>query len=505
MSSYRDDLQETVVITSNTWAKWKALVVEVMKITVMTTSLIAPAALAETIQIEDLVLDRTLQSVIETIQIQDQYGDGLKANSSIQERIKINDHFQDSRIFAETLDDSLAVSVQIKEGMRLLASDQIRIHDQIASTLRANNHLHERLKLNEQYKHRMIGHNLIEDQVQIHDVVNDQFKASIVESIQIRDVVVTDQVHARSQINDHLKVREQYTDVVLRSNLIEEVLAASDHVQEKLRSGLVEQIHIADSIAGIKLSSQVIHDRLNAQDAIFAKVREAIQDSVQVADLFQTNSYLKQSIEESLWIEDAVLAIGNNRNLITDSIIIQDGFNDRLHAQQNIDEWLFAEDDIQDNRSTGNAWTANVDNWAMSRYSDFNYSSLVVVNGQLIGLNDQGIFVLDGQETVQGEISTGAIDLGKGKLVHPLGAYLEYELSGEDKALSVTVGTTQSGTQQQYTYVMPNEAAQNLTNGRVMFGRGLRGRHFSFTVSVKGSHAYLNDFNIDLTKTNRRV
>lgn len=504
MSSYRDDLQETVVIASSTWAKWKALVVEVMKITVMTTSLIAPAALAETIQIKETVSDRILQPVIETIQIHDQYGDGLKAKSYIQESTKIADHFQDSRIFAEILDESLIVSVQIKEGMRLLAFDQISIQDQIVSTLRAKNQLHEQLKLNEQYQHRMIGHSLIEDQVQIHDVVNDQFKASIVESIQIHDVV-TGELHAHTQVNDQLRVREQYTEVVRRTNLIEEVLNASDYLQDKLRTGLVEQIHVADSIVGIKFSSQVINDRLKVQDAIVAKVREIIQDSVQVIDLFQSNSYLKQSIEESLQIGDTVLATGSNRNLITDSIAIQDDFNDRLHAQQGINEWLFAEDDIQDNHSTGNAWTANVDNWAMSRYSDFNYSSLVVVNGQLIGLNDEGVFVLDGQETVQGEISTGAIDLGKGKLVHPLGAYLEYELSGEDKALSITVDTTQSGAKQQYTYVMPSEAAQHLTNGRVMFGRGLRGRHFSFTVSVKGSHAYLNDFNIDLTKTSRRV
>lgn len=90
-------------------------------------------------------------------------------------------------------------------------------------------------------------------------------------------------------------------------------------------------------------------------------------------------------------------------------------------------------------------------------------------------------------------------------IVHPLGAYLEYELSGNTRKLEIGVSTTQSGTKQTYYYVLPTEKSDDLTNGRVLFGRGLRGRHFAFEIKISGEQGYINDLNIDLSATKRRV
>ena len=139
----------------------------------------------------------------------------------------------------------------------------------------------------------------------------------------------------------------------------------------------------------------------------------------------------------------------------------------------------------------------------MSRYNPYNYNRLVVIDGALYGEAEDGIYKLDQEiAPVVASIKTGKMDLGRGALTHPNAAYLEYELAGQ---ASMTVHTTQKGIEQQYTYVLPNELADELTNGRFIFGRGLRGRHFSFELTMVGTHGYINDLSVDHQPTTRRV
>ena len=160
------------------------------------------------------------------------------------------------------------------------------------------------------------------------------------------------------------------------------------------------------------------------------------------------------------------------------------------------DDYLF------DDTTLGNAWTANTDTWAMSRYSDLPINRLTVINGKLYGESKDGVYQMDvGADIVDASIKTGKIDFGEA-LVHPTSAYLEYELNG---SASMQVQTTQSGKQQSYKYPLPRERADELTNGRILFGRGLRGRHFTFVLNISATHGYLNSLAINALSTKRRI
>ncbi|PKH81246.1 hypothetical protein CXF60_06260 [Psychrobacter sp. 4Bb] len=187
-----------------------------------------------------------------------------------------------------------------------------------------------------------------------------------------------------------------------------------------------------------------------------------------------------------------------------DSIAITDEVIDKLDAMVLIIDGAVIEDNVlSSGGAQGQAWTANVDSWAMSRYNPYNYNRLVVINGVLYGEADDGIYRLDEQvSAVTASVKTGKMDLGKGALTHPSTAYLEYELNG---GASMTVSTTQKGVAQQYTYMLPSEVADELTNGRFIFGRGLRGRHFAFELIMIGTHGHVNDLFIEHTPTSRRV
>ena len=73
-------------------------------------------------------------------------------------------------------------------------------------------------------------------------------------------------------------------------------------------------------------------------------------------------------------------------------------------------------------------------------------------------------------------------------------------MAGEDNQLDISVTTTQSGQPLTYTYMLPNKLANHLTNGRVLFGRGLRGRHFSFGISIAAQSAKINSLSQSLLK-----
>ena len=210
-----------------------------------------------------------------------------------------------------------------------------------------------------------------------------------------------------------------------------------------------------------------------------------VEDTCLVTEFFQTPINYFGSIENKLIASDLVISKLTAHNFITDHIYVDDS-----DLNKSLD---------------GFAWTANTDTWAMSRYDSYQFHDLTVIDGVVYGINDSGVFRVDADSEVDAKIITGQLDIGQGQLVHPIAAYLEYQLSGNSKKFEVGVSTTQGGAKQTYHYPLQNEQADYLTNGRVLFGRGLRGRHFSFEFKISGQAGYINDLSIDVTPTKRRV
>ena len=504
MSLYRDDVQETMYGSDSFWSTLKSVVEESARIAVVIGYLIAPPAIADSVTIQDSVVDRTLQPVDESVWVQDHVEDRLNARQNIVELAKAIDRLQDSRQTLEHIDDALLINVQYREKMRLLTHEQLKVVEGFEGAQTFKNHIQDQLKTRDSVYHRAIGRTLIEDHVTASDDVRDLTHQHIIDQLRIADRASGVKL-AKGHNQDQLKLQDSVNDAVKRYSSIEDHVQVVDQLQHRTRVSTLDVLKSIDEITGIKYSQQHVDDRVQIHDTVQRKATELLHDALQALGEYKDKARLKQYIDDEVRIAESVVVLGKGRHVVEDTGKLQDEWQDRLHAKQDFTDWMFIEDTINDGQHGGHAWTANVDNWAMSRYQDFYFDDLAVVNGQLIGLNDQGVFAIDAEDTVQGEIQSGKIDLGRGALVHPLGAYLEYELRGEDKSLDVVVGTTQSGALQKYRYRLNQERADDLTNGRVIFGRGLRGRHFSFAVKVTGSHCYLNDLSIDLTQTKRRV
>ncbi|MCG2572243.1 hypothetical protein LVY74_01560 [Acinetobacter sp. ME22] len=347
---------------------------------------------------------------------------------------------------------------------------------------------------------------VVKDSIAVSDDISQEINAVhlVTEQCTIADQVV--QVVNRTQlIVDQCSITDTINDHLSRSDVITEQFTATDVVLDQSRTIIVDQVHVADYDRSYKQANVTVKEKIHVTDRSIRVHADTVMDALRVSDTVNARVRATEAIREQAVISDQLQSSITFSQHITEKLIIHDVAKGSLTAKQYIQDHIFIDDLILNQPTTGYAWTANADTWAMSRYDGYNYQDLAVIDGVLYGLGEDGVYRLNAEMPVQGKLTTGKIDLGRGQLVHPVAAYLEYELSGSSKQIQVGVGTTQSGVKQTYFYQLPTETADYLTNGRVLFGRGLRGRHFSFEINISGEHGYINDLNIDLAATKRRV
>lgn len=289
------------------------------------------------------------------------------------------------------------------------------------------------------------------------------------------------------------------------SGLIEDQIIFNDSVFSSTRSNTLDSFKLADTITGQRLVAAYGEDQFKLIDSANSVYAEQLTDSILLGDFTESKLYSKAYTIDSFVLGDEDLSSVQLASHAIDSIRLGDATQSKLTVRTDSTDYFSLYDQIKDSKEYGQAWTANTDTWAMSRYMPYAFDGLAVINDKLYGWNAKGVFLMDKPEhSIHGFIQTGKLDFGE-SLVHPTAAYLEYEMSGHDKQLNIGVTTTQSGKTSTYTYVLPDEQAEHLTNGRVLFGRGLRGRHFAFGISIAARSAKINALSLDFTKTARRI
>jgi len=312
--------------------------------------------------------------------------------------------------------------------------------------------------------------------------------------------------YSLSKLNEALKIKESFKVTARFKDSIADNLDILDvSLKSKLRAFTKENVIYQENYRLKKISRSVITETLKAQGSCVARYSDFIEDHVTYSEQYTQRIKAKQRVIDTINVNELLKQQRKSRQRINETLIAFDVNQGKNIAKQFVNDLVFIEDDYSKEKQYGYAWTANVDTWAMSRYQDYGFSELVVIDGVLYGVGEDGVYRLDANAFVDAKLTTGQLDLGQGGLVHPLGAYLEYELSGSSRKLEIGVSTTQSGAKQTYTYNLPAEPSNYLTNGRVLFGRGLRGRHFAFEIKISGEHGYINDLSIDMTATKRRV
>jgi len=446
MTLYRDDIQETIAYSNNMIGKSKAVTEELIRI--KEDSLYRLAVLSgDVVSITDELVDSAIFPVKDEINVTDRFTGRKRHVDFIHDQIIVSDGFKNRLRAKSLIQDNISSTSTQKDKQRNINIERLLIAENLNTKKYSLSKLNEALKIKENFK------------------ATARFKDSMTDNLDILDVSLKSKL--RTFTNEHIVYQENY----------------------RLK----------------KISRSAITETLKAQDSCVTRYSDFIEDHVTYSEQYTQRIKAKQRVIDTINISELLKQQRKSQEKINETLMAFDFNQGKNIAKQLVNDLVFIEDDSSKEKQYGYAWTANVDTWAMSRYQDYGFSELAVINGVLYGVAEDGVYQLDAKELIEAKLVTGQLDLGQGQLVHPLGAYLEYELSGNSRKLEIGVSTTQSGTKQTYYYLLPTEKADYQTNGRVLFGRGLRGRHFAFEIKISGEHGYINDLNIDVSATKRRV
>lgn len=461
MSNYRDDNQDTAIASDRTFGGLRAVVDEVLRVSdALLFGLaitVSSSALAS-----DEVIDSSIQVLHDSALISEQVTDTKAASQFHTDSAKITEQYQHGLLAVQS-DSAITSDALLSGSTRSVTKDSAQVSDSTTSQ-------------------RIVTH-LITDSVQASDGLTAIEHDTAIDIAGVSDYV-TDSLQAVQLIADHA--------------------TAADIDMSAMSGMVIDSAGVSDSVTSQRNVTSVVVDSTPITDKLLFNRSDIVSDSVGIIDATTGKFGAAGVLVDAAIIDDAVIDSIIQNIVVTDSAAITDKVTDKLDAKVLVIDGTVIEDGVINiGGHQGQAWTANVDSWAMSRYNPYNYNRLVVIDGVLYGEADDGVYRLD-QEVVPvtASIKTGKMDLGRGALTHPNAAYLEYELEG---SAAMTVHTTQKGVSQQYTYTLPNETAGELTNGRFVFGRGLRGRHFAFELTMIGTHGYINDLSIEHMTTSRRV
>lgn len=308
---------------------------------------------------------------------------------------------------------------------------------------------------------------------------------------------------ASVRVDERARIAEKWSSRlrVLHSDeaLISDTLAAG------VRQDVAETALVADEVIGKRTSRSLITESATATDFTGLYALDLTSESATIDDLADGTLIARDLLVDAVTVTSTVIDDHSAKPpVLVETARAESETFDALRAKDLIVDMAVIEDFVLGSRGgDGQAWTANVDTWAMSRYTPYGFSRLAVIDGVAYGEAEDGVYALyGGAEQITAQLVTGKLDLGKGQLVHPTTAYTEYQMTG---AAEMDVTTTQSGMPKTYTYILPAETADHLTNGRFIFGRGLRGRHFSFALRMKGEQGGINDLSVNVAQTKRRV
>lgn len=441
MNNYRDDTQETIVLNSSTFGKVTSGDVENFKFT-------------------ETILSKVRHNVEEIIRLGDE--DLSRRKGRLDSELG----------FADQVIHSVR-KFQLIEEVFILADNSFIKHSE-----------------------------LINENLGLGEIEKATYKAVHIEPFKVTDAHFTYKTAFQS-ISDRLKLSDSLHALSRSSDLIEESLVLSDTTREKLKTLIVETLSLGQQLEQHAITKTLVSENFKLNDKAVHIQRDLINEYLVLNDEFKKLSDTVELVIETLAFSDQVSGQRTVKTLAESNLSFSESIEGYKHATSSVTELLFLDDEYQDGQEIIGAWTTTADGWNMSRYQDYPYEELIVIEGRLYGVTANGVEELkEGSRVISAQIKTAKLDIGAGALVHPESMILEYSLMGN---LSVDVGTTQTGQLQKFNYVLKKEPSDYLTNGRVVFGRGLRGRHFDFTVNIEGSTAYINDMVVNIAKTKRRI
>ena len=377
----------------------------------------------------------------------------------------------------------------MNDTLRLQGDAVSKLHDTGESTVRLRDDVVHQLQT------------LTDDSVALSGVFTDRATIARSDGVALGDAVFG-AATKRSTITEKVHIGDA---IILKGkSLVAESIALADDTKHAAVARVRDGAAFSDEVLGRRRVVQLVVDGVRLNDAAPRIAREMVADGIVVSD-----AYSGKLRATGFFFDSIALAAEDDTDTTTDGLLVErlritDEVVGMLHARNTVTDGLALWDEVLQTGDYGQAWTASTDSWAMSRFAPFTFTSMAVIDGVAYGTGAGGVFALDGNdEPITALLRTGRLDVTNGTLVRLVEAPMEYELDGT-AALDVT--ETQNGVAPEtYTYEPDARDALVLTNSRFQLGRGLKGRHFTFALSLQGRRGYINDLRITVAPSKRSM
>ncbi len=381
MSNYRDDNQDTAVASDKTIVGLRSIA---EGIAYLSNTLLFGIAitLSSSALASDEVIDSSIQVLHDSALISDQVIDTKSSTQLHTDSAKINEQYQHNLLAVQS-DSAIANDAPLIGSTQSITNDSAQVFDSTTSQ-------------------RIVSH-LVTDSTRAKDSITAIERDLIIDSLSVADSA-TDKLQAVQLINDSAGVTDSAIGSIATLITDSAFAYGQPFTQRTVKALSIDNLSIVDNLL------------FNRADIII--------DDVAVSDTTTGKFGAAGTLIDTAVISDTVLDSIIQNAIIMDGIAITDEVIDKLDVTILIIDSAVIEDNVlSSGGAQGQAWTANVDSWAMSRYNPYNYNRLVVINNVLYGEADDGIYRLDQEvEAVTTIVKTGKMDLGRGQLTHPASA-----------------------------------------------------------------------------------
>jgi hypothetical protein len=352
----------------------------------------------------------------------------------------------------------------------------------------------------------------VSDSLTIGDATDVSSAALVRDSLAIADALHTSPQTAR--VADRLVITDE--SIQLFPIKVADTLTIGDATSFAVAAGVMDVLHISDEAkappAAVKVS-----DSMSIADVASVSSLVKLSDGLTIGDAVSLRKVATLLIQDSLTETDQLSSSNATIDLVLDHLMIADEAKiAAVIAAVKVQDNLVIEDFVK-GAGPGGAWTAHAELMAMSRYTNYPFNSLAVVNGYLMAAGPAGIYDLRGDTdagvhidtALRHDISDDAID-SDGQMQNdphfkrPRYLYVSYQSDG---VLRLNLGYVDvNGTEQTASFDLPTQTANQFITGRIKLGRSIRSRYLRPTlVNLSGAAWGMNEMKLIADSIRRKV
>lgn len=296
----------------------------------------------------------------------------------------------------------------------------------------------ERLVIGETISTLLITGQSVNEAVGILDVALIGLALAIEEGIDLTDLTVGT-LKAIELLLEEAAVNDTEVDNIIGSSSLIEIVGLIGAVYRYFGGDITEGVLFTDTLLDSLLAAYIVEEGIDVGDnqSESLLLLAPITDGMSITDTTTLNAILQTAVEEGM---------------------------------------IFATQFVHDGTAYS-GWVMNSENFAVSNYDNYDFTSFGKLNGQYYGIKPDGLYLLEGTmddaSFITATITTAAMDFGTSNLKAVPQAYFGFTGDGE-MVLKIKVD---DDTETWYNMISTSEG---IHNQRLKLSKGLQGRYFQF-------------------------